>query len=164
MSFVRQDMELDELLNYVHINDKWFYLTKTSRTYYLVPSESDLERKCKSKRFLTKVMFLTAVARPRFNDDDGTWWTGKIGTWPFVETVLAQRTSSNRHAGTPETKPLVVTKDVYRSFLINKVLPAVVKVWPQSNVPIIIQHDNARAHVTTSDIQLRAEFDRYSTL
>ncbi|ETV90515.1 hypothetical protein H310_14705 [Aphanomyces invadans] len=36
MSFVRPDMQFNELLNYVHIDEKWFYLTKTARTYYLV--------------------------------------------------------------------------------------------------------------------------------
>ncbi|ETV90198.1 hypothetical protein H310_14964 [Aphanomyces invadans] len=36
MTFVRQDMELDELLTYVNVDEKWFYLTKTSRTYYLI--------------------------------------------------------------------------------------------------------------------------------
>ncbi|ETV88280.1 hypothetical protein H257_01572 [Aphanomyces astaci] len=117
LGFVKHDVEIQELLNYVHIDEKWFYLTKTNRKYYLIPGETALDRKCKSKRFVTKVMFLAAVARPHFVGDTGTWWDGKIGTWPFVETVLAQRSSNNRSAGSPETKPITVTKDVYREFL-----------------------------------------------
>ncbi|ETW07480.1 hypothetical protein H310_01989 [Aphanomyces invadans] len=66
MSFVRPDMQFNDLLNYVHIDEKWFYLTKTIRTYCFVPGESEAERKCMNKRFLTKVMFLTAVARLRY--------------------------------------------------------------------------------------------------
>ena len=39
-------------------------------------------------------MFLTAVARPRFDDATGACaFDGKIGTWPFVESVAAS------HAG-----------------------------------------------------------------
>ncbi|KAF0756888.1 hypothetical protein AaE_004452 [Aphanomyces astaci] len=112
LGFVKHDMEIQELLNYVHIDEKWFYLTKTNLKYYLVPGETVPDRKCKSKRFVTKVMFLAAVARPRFVEDTVTWWDGKIGTWPFVETVLAQRSSNNRAAGSPETKPITVTKYV----------------------------------------------------
>ncbi|ETV98766.1 hypothetical protein H310_08833 [Aphanomyces invadans] len=76
MSFVRPDMQFSSL-NYFHIDEKWFYLTK-------------------KLRFLTQVMNFTAVARSRHIDVTASWWDGKIGTWPFVETVLTQRTSSNR--------------------------------------------------------------------
>lgn len=76
--------EFDEMFNVVHIDEKWFYQTKESERYYLLPEESDLIRTCKSKRFITKVMFLAAVARPRFDDDNNTQFDGKIGIFPFV--------------------------------------------------------------------------------
>ncbi|ETV74550.1 hypothetical protein H257_11068 [Aphanomyces astaci] len=105
--------------------------------------EKPPERKCKSKRFITKVMFLTAVARPRLNEDTGVWWDGKIGTWPFVKQAAALRSSVNREAGTIETKVISVTKDVYREYLLGK-------------------HDNARTHVTTSDAKLQESFRQYA--
>jgi len=43
----------------------------------------------------------------------------------------AQRRSKNREKGTPITKPINVTRDVSRSFLITKVLPAIVAKWPR---------------------------------
>lgn len=76
--------EFDEMFNVVHIDEKWFYQTKESERYYLLPEESDPIRTCKSKRFITKVMFLAAVARPRFDDDNNTQFDGKIGIFPFV--------------------------------------------------------------------------------
>ncbi|RHY48231.1 hypothetical protein DYB30_011531 [Aphanomyces astaci] len=93
-------------------------------------------------------MFLSAVARPRYVEATGKWWDGKLGTWPFVdsESVQAERSSFNREAGTYETKSINVTKDVYRSFLVGKVLPAIVAKWPCDEKIVKLQHDNARAH------------------
>ncbi|XP_042065382.1 uncharacterized protein LOC121808885 [Salvia splendens] len=47
--------------NMVHIDEKWFYMTKTSDRYYLLPEEDVPYRSCKSKRFITKVMFMAAI-------------------------------------------------------------------------------------------------------
>jgi hypothetical protein len=89
LSFVQPTLEFNEMLDVVHLDEKWFYLTKTSRRYYLVPGEAEPNRRCKSKRFITKVMFLAAVARPRFVESTGVWWDGKLGCWPFVEAKAA---------------------------------------------------------------------------
>lgn len=56
-----------DMFNVIHIDEKWFYMSKPSKRYYLVPGEEEQLRTCKSKKFLTKVMFLAAVARPRFD-------------------------------------------------------------------------------------------------
>ncbi len=52
-----------DMFDYVHIDEKWFYLTKGLEKYYLLPDEAEPVRSCKSKRFITKVMFLAVVAR-----------------------------------------------------------------------------------------------------
>lgn len=62
------------------------------------------ERTCKSKSFITKVIFLTAVARPRSDPTNGKVFDGKIGTRAFVYNAPAKRNSKNRVAGTIETK------------------------------------------------------------
>jgi hypothetical protein len=51
-------------------------------------------------------MFLVALARPRFNDEDEVTFTGKIGLFPLVNKVPARRSSVNRATGTLETKPI----------------------------------------------------------
>ncbi|XP_074370430.1 uncharacterized protein LOC141711697 [Apium graveolens] len=53
----------------VHIDEKWFYMTRQTQKYYLLPGESEPHRKCKSKRFITKVILMSAVARPQYNGD-----------------------------------------------------------------------------------------------
>ncbi|ETV68210.1 hypothetical protein H257_15789 [Aphanomyces astaci] len=162
LNFMAPGQDMCEMLDYVHLDEKWFYLTLVNRKFYLVPGEKPPERKCKSKRFITKVMFLTAVARPRLNEDTGVWWDGKIGTWPFVKQAAALRSSVNREAGTIETKVISVTKDVYRAYLLGKVLAALVQKWPSRGRTIMLQHDNARAHVTTSDAKLQESFRQYA--
>ena len=43
-----------------------------------------------------KVMFLTAVAKPRYSDDGEVIFDSKIRTWAFVEEKAAVKTSQNR--------------------------------------------------------------------
>ncbi|KAF0683775.1 Aste57867_24159 [Aphanomyces stellatus] len=147
-------MEFDSMMDVIHLDEKWFYLTKTTRKFYLVPGEKEPDRKCKSKR---------AVARPRYVDDTGIWWGGKIGTWPFVNAVAAVRSSVNRPAGTIETKSVSVTKDVYPTFLLEVFLPAVVARWSETNRIIKLQHDNAPSHVKDDDSILLAAFEDYKS-
>lgn len=133
------NLEFDDMFDVVHIDEKWFFQTKESERYYLLPEKTDHVQTCKSKRFITKILFLAAVARPRFDDDDNnTQFDGKIGIFPFIHEVVAQRSSKNRVAGTLETKACnSVTKNVYRSCLLEKVLPEIRKKWPLFSSPII---------------------------
>lgn len=144
------------MYNYVHIDEKWFFLTKESERYYLLPEEEEPVCTCKSKRFITKVMFLAAVARPRFDATRNQEFSGKIGIFPFTCKEPAKRRSKNRMAGTLETKAINVNKEIMRSCLIEKVLPAIRAKWPphDSTETIYIQQDNARPHIT----QLDSEF------
>lgn len=142
-----------DMFDCVHVDEKWFYLTRTKATYYMCPDEPEPLRTCKSKRFIEKVMFLAAVARPRFDHSRNKFFDGKVGMWPFVVREPAQRRSKNRDAGTLVTKPINVTKEVYSDFLINKVLPAIREKWPRrhAGAPIYIQHDNAKPHIRPND-------------
>lgn len=140
-------LPFDDMQNVVHIDEKWFNLTRIKNTYYMAPDEKPPERKAKSKRFITKVMFLAAVARPRYYHGSKTYFDGKIGIWPFVHEVEAQRNSCNRPAGTIETKPLNVKGDVFQDYLITKVIPAIKEKWiGRRSSSILIQQDNASPH------------------
>jgi hypothetical protein len=67
-----------------------------------------------------------------------------------VERKRAARSSSNRQAGTWETKSIKCTKETYMRMIINDVIPAIRERWPHSRsanpIDIRIQHDNARPH------------------
>ena len=58
-------------------------MTKESERYYIHHEEKQPLRTCKSKKFNTKVMFLTAVARPRFDCSYYQEFDDKIGIFFF---------------------------------------------------------------------------------
>ncbi|KAF0747401.1 hypothetical protein AaE_007744 [Aphanomyces astaci] len=145
------------LMEYVHVDEKWFFGTSVKKTYYLAPGEEPPHRTCKSKHFINKVMFLSAVARPRWDPVKNEWFDGKIGTWHFTTKVPAVRGSRNRPAGTMQTTTVNVTRDVYKAMLIDNVIPAIKDKWPSGGTRcVIIQQDNARPHVPPTDHAIMA--------
>jgi hypothetical protein len=127
------------------VDEKWFYQTSVTRKIIMAQDEAEPERKVQSKRFITKVMFLCAVARPRPGFD------GKIGIWSFTKIEKAQRNSKNHDKGDDVTKPVNVDKDVYRDMLLNHVLPAIYAKFPDSEARVVVQQDNAGPHIAPDD-------------
>lgn len=62
----------------MHIDEKWFYMTKKMHKYYVLPDEEVSYCTCQSKNYIRNVIFLAAMARPRFDDD---------GNEIFLETL-----------------------------------------------------------------------------
>ncbi|CAN0009683.1 unnamed protein product, partial [Discosporangium mesarthrocarpum] len=105
----------------VHVDEKWFYAMKDGRGIYLHPEEdAPKSPRAQNKRFITKVMFLAAVARPRMISD-GVWFDGKICIWPIADTVAAMRSSKNRKKGTMMLKPATINAERYKELMIDKV-------------------------------------------
>jgi hypothetical protein len=52
-----------------------------------VPGEAPPKRRTRHKSHILKVMFLAAIARPRYDGAGNCVFDGKIGMWPFVERV-----------------------------------------------------------------------------
>ncbi|RAW38804.1 hypothetical protein PC110_g4958 [Phytophthora cactorum] len=108
----------------IHVDEKEFYLTAVRRRYYLLPGEEAHHRQVRSKRFITKVMMLAVVARPRWNAASGSYFDRKLGVWPFIVQEPAVRSSLRRPTGTMITKEGRVNKGTYRKMLIQHLLPA----------------------------------------
>ena len=81
-------------------------MTKSTDRYYLLPDREEPYMSCKSKRFITKVMFMYAVCRPYFGVGRDFIFDGKIGIFPFTTQEPAKRKSKNRPRGTVEIKPI----------------------------------------------------------
>lgn len=112
-----------------------------------------------SKRFITKVMFLTAIAQPRHNPDTNSMFDGLIGIFPFIRREEAKRSSKNRPKGTIVTKPLdSIGRTEITDMLVNKVMPAIREKFPASSrgENIMIQQDNARPHAKSDDVIVNA--------
>jgi hypothetical protein len=129
------------------------FYDKNGRKYYLVPEEDDPVRTVQNKNSIGKVMFLTAVGRPKYDEQRNLTFSGKLEVWPFVKEVPAARWSRNRDRGTLETKSVIVNREVMRQYMIEKVIPAIEEKWPREDAdkPIFIQQDNARTHLRSDD-------------
>jgi hypothetical protein len=169
------------LFDRVDVDEKWFYLTQDNENYIICDSdydESDSEteseeededgeqqqqrskpvRRIRHKKYITKVQFLCAQARPRWDPHRNAYWDGKVGIWPIGDFQPAPRRSVNREAGTLVWKDSPVTRDYYRKLLLEKVVPAIQEKWPRgewnnAGVVIRIQQDGPQSHIKEDDEQ-----------
>ncbi len=148
----KRSMEFSKMYNYVHRDEKWFYMKEATSRCYMAKDEASPHREGKSKRFIQKVMFLAAVARPRYDEEGDLIFHGKLGIWPFIQLIPAKRSSKNRPKRTLVLKPRSVDKETYKEFLLSKAFPSIFEEWPGSRPgKILLRHDNAPAHVPGDD-------------
>ncbi|CAN0301343.1 unnamed protein product, partial [Discosporangium mesarthrocarpum] len=147
LSHVHGKVVVDDMYDWVHADDKWFYVTKDGRGIYLHPEEdAPKPPRAQNKRFITKMMFLAAVARPRMISD-GVWFDGKIGIWPIADTVAAMRSCKNSKKGIMMLKPATVNAKRYKELMIDKVITAIKARKPRPpGHTIFVQQDGAKAH------------------
>ncbi|KAF0701882.1 hypothetical protein AaE_016263 [Aphanomyces astaci] len=144
------------MIDVVHLDEKWFNADKDLRKVYLTKGETPKGRACKSKRFIPKVMFLAAVARPQFNADGNLVFDGKIGMWPFITMTPAARSSRNCSAGRLVATLVNLNAAVYQDFVLNLVLPAIKAKMPSVCKRVMLQQDNATPHMSIADAVLQA--------
>ena len=138
--------------DFVHIDKKWFYICQNGQKYYLYTDEELPTRKVRHKSHITKVMFLAAVARPRFDSGRSCNFTGKLGIFPFTEQRAALRTSRNRAAGTFEAKCVEATNEVFKKKVVEEVIPVIKASWPRERGRTsYVQQDNAPSHRINDD-------------
>lgn len=71
------------MYNIVHIDEKWLYMTKEFEKNYLSQDEENPIHTFKSKKFITKNMFLVALSCPRFDVEKMSYFQEKLGIFPF---------------------------------------------------------------------------------
>ena len=76
-----------DMYNIIHMDEKWFNTTSKYMKYYMLPEEEDPHRIVHNKNRIGKVMFLSAVGRPIYDDAGNCIFDGKLGVWPFVRKV-----------------------------------------------------------------------------
>ena len=157
LSFVDKNntSKFENMEDLIHIDEKWFYLMKDGQCFIIAVDEEEPYRHVQQKSFLTKIMFLCAVARPRYDTRRNAWLDGKIGIWPIGKWEPAKRSSKKCAKGTPVWKNQCITRDVYREYLIQKFLPAVKEKWPMCNGRIRLQQDGAKSHILEDDVEFK---------
>ena len=157
LSFIDKNntSKFEDMEDLIHIDEKWFYLTKDGQHFIIAADEEEPYRHVQHKSFLTKIMFLCAVARPRYNTNKNTWFDRKIGIWPIGKWEPAKWSSKKRAKGLPIWKNQCITRDVYCEYLIQKFLPVVKKRWPRNNRRIRLQQDGAKSHILEDDVEFK---------
>ena len=157
LSFVDKNnpSKVENMEDLIHVDEKWFYLTKDGQRFIIAADEEEPYRHVQHKSILTKIMFLCAVARPRYDTNKNAWFNGKIGIWPIGKWEPAKRKSKKRAKGTPVWKNQLINWDVYREYLIQKLLPVVKEKWPRNNARIRLQQDGAKSHILEDDAEFK---------
>ncbi|XP_021773301.1 uncharacterized protein LOC110737253 [Chenopodium quinoa] len=96
---------------------------------------------------------MALIGKPLYGTNGELIHDGKYGIFPFTVQERAKKSSKNRAVGTMVTKALQnVNREVIREMLLNKVIPAIISKWPESQPKnVIIQWDNARPHQIPTD-------------
>ena len=162
LSFIDENntSKFENMEDLIHIDEKWFYLTKDGQRFIIAADEEEPYRHVQHKSFLTKIMFLCAVARPRYNTNKNAWFDGKIGIWPIGKWELAKQSSKNLAKEPPVWMNQCITRDVHHEYLIQKFLLAVKERWPTRNRRTWLQQDGAKSHILEDDMEFKEVVDK----
>ncbi|XP_021858883.2 uncharacterized protein [Spinacia oleracea] len=140
---IPQEPTYYNMYDFIHIDEKWFYLTQKKKRVYFANNEPYPHKSAKSRTKVPKFMFMAAVARPRWAQDRQCKFDSKIGIFPFTDSVAAKRSPKNRVKGTIETEPVKSFNQIEtKGMLINTLIPPIKEKWPPhegENVIFIIQ-------------------------
>ena len=93
--------KFEHMEDLIHIDKKWFYLTKDGQCFIIAVDEAEPYRHVQHKSFLTKIMFLYAVARPRYDMNKNACFDGKIGIWHIRKWEPVDRIPSTTPGADP---------------------------------------------------------------
>uniref|UniRef100_H3GFX3 Transposase Tc1-like domain-containing protein n=1 Tax=Phytophthora ramorum TaxID=164328 RepID=H3GFX3_PHYRM len=84
LSHIQRDtMLFDDMLDAVHVDEKLFYITQPTRRFLLLQGEVAPVRRLRSRRYITRVVFLAAIACPWYDPTKTQFFDGKLGIWPY---------------------------------------------------------------------------------
>ncbi|XP_021742829.1 uncharacterized protein LOC110708912 [Chenopodium quinoa] len=157
------DPSFVDMQQWIHINEKWFFINPETRTFYLLPAEENPYRAQQSRRFKVKAMFMGMVGKPLYDENKQLLHDGKYGLFPFVKYEQAKKKSKNKDKGTIEAKAVQsINKEAIRDMLLNHVLPTIHAQWPpQLPKDITIRWDNARPHQIPQDEEFQEACQAY---
>ncbi len=81
----RETRFLNNFLQAVHVDEKWFFIVEKDLQIYVAPGENVPNRSCQNKDHILKGMFLCAVARHCYDRNCERTFDGKLGMFLFVE-------------------------------------------------------------------------------
>ena len=137
---------------HVDIDEKWFYTYSHSGKQILPPGVQKPKKRLKSKRFIGKIMCLTAIARPDEklkNRGQRRGFDGKVGCWRITENMVYKRRTvyhgTTYEKGDERRVDTAMDSEKFAQMLIDDVFPAVRQKFHGVSV-VRVQFDNAGGH------------------
>ena len=96
MTHIKDNWIFLDMYDYIHLDKKWFFMTNTNQIYYLLPNKLLPICKWKSKQYIKNIMFMAAVAWPRWISQTKTWFNGFIRISPCVNKEAANKTKQQK--------------------------------------------------------------------
>ena len=148
-----QDNEKNDWMMHVDLDEKIYYALSKRVKLKLPPGHDRPKQRIKSKRFVPKVMVLTAIARPHprhdFDGLIGIWRVQKKRTHPDGTPFPAQRGDKRTGLKKGDDIWLDCTLDgpMFEKMLREQVIPAIREKMSWARV-VTLQFDNAPGHTT----------------
>jgi hypothetical protein len=157
-AMLNKPWQYEGMFDEVHVDEKWFNETFETRKYLLADMEKEPNRKCRHKKHIPRIMFLSAQARPRHDPHRNCMWDGKLAFIPIGHWVHQQRRSKYYRRGEERWKNRNVDTQAYFECM-EDVVRAVAKEWPRGqwtnpNFTVKIQQDGARPHTSKHFVDL----------
>ncbi len=128
-------------VDYVDVDEKWFVSKQLRRCVKIPPGQEPPSDFPQHKSHIPKVMFLSAVARPRPRHK----FDGKIGIWRVAVTHTAQKKSKYHNAGDKYQKDATMDHGLFQKMMAQLVFPAIRKKMSFSK-KVTVQVDGAKPH------------------
>jgi|TARA_B100000513_G_scaffold66694_1_gene26395 hypothetical protein len=127
----------------VDLDEKWFYVTSGDGRLKMPAGEERPKTRLRSKRFVAKIMVLTAVTRPRvkFNGILRSWRVAK----PFIYKRAATFQGNAYEAGDSRPKDCEMDGKKVATMLKKNVFPAIRKKMSGAKL-VTVQMDYAGGH------------------
>ena len=153
LSFVNEStMSINSMQNYIHCEEKRFYLRRVENKVYLAPEEDTERNTGQSRRHITKLMFLAAIAHPVYDMEGKVVFNGMIcigSSTDFFSCYKAFKKSSSWHNRTKRNKCYETVVSRLNS---GQMFPATRTKWYNRNTRAPkTQQDNAEVHSNESD-------------
>lgn len=133
-----------------------FYVVRIKGFVWILPEFMDEDKiknlPVQSKRYITKVMFLVAVAKPIFDEMGECIFDGKVGCWRCARWEQRKRKYTGVNVKYKKDDhyhdDCNMDADLYTDMMIDLLLPRIAElqatIW--NNKPVVIQHDGAPGH------------------
>ena len=130
-----------DFTDYVDIDEKWFYVWDNKRRLKILPGYEARRMPVHSKKHIQKVMFLSAIARPR--PEHG--FDGLVGIWRVCTSKTALRNSKYHKKGEVYDCDTNMDGDNFIQMVCEKVIPSIRQKMHWAS-KVRVQMDGASPH------------------